>query len=152
MITLNDAAAATTADGTVRETVTQASDVGRQALAEMQRLLGVLRDRRPTMNEVGVLLGLDKSSVSGLVGRAERRGLVARAPSRTDRRAVLVELTRDGRALVAEVAARFAHDIAALLDDLGESDRAALSRTVSRLVVAHAAAQGIDLFATGSGS
>ena len=43
MITLNDAAAATTTDGTVRTTVTQASDVGRQALAEMQRMLGVLR-------------------------------------------------------------------------------------------------------------
>lgn len=43
MITLNDAAAATTADGTVRDTVTQASDVGRQALADMQRMLGVPR-------------------------------------------------------------------------------------------------------------
>src|SRR5579862_7310644 len=43
------------------------------------RLLGVLRDRRPTINELGRLLGLDKSSVSGLVDRAQRRGLVARA-------------------------------------------------------------------------
>jgi signal transduction histidine kinase len=47
MITLNDAAAATTTDGTVRETVTQASDVGRQALTEMQRMLGVLRSAEP---------------------------------------------------------------------------------------------------------
>jgi signal transduction histidine kinase len=47
MITLNDAAAATTVEGTVRETVTQASDVGRQALAEMQRMLGVLRSAEP---------------------------------------------------------------------------------------------------------
>ena len=38
------------------------------------RLLGVLRDRRPTMQELAKLLGLDKSSVSGLVDRAERRG------------------------------------------------------------------------------
>jgi signal transduction histidine kinase len=47
MITLNDAAAATTTDGTVRGTVTQASDVGRQALADMQRMLGVLRSAEP---------------------------------------------------------------------------------------------------------
>jgi signal transduction histidine kinase len=47
MITLNDAAAATTTDGTVRGTVTQASDVGRQALTEMQRMLGVLRSAEP---------------------------------------------------------------------------------------------------------
>jgi DNA-binding MarR family transcriptional regulator len=46
------------------------------------RLLGVLRDRKPTINEVAALLRLDKSSVSGLVDRAERRGLVARAPAR----------------------------------------------------------------------
>src|SRR6185312_17156750 len=57
------------------------------------RLLGVLRDRRPTMLELAKLLGLDKSSVSGLVDRAERRGLVARIPSAADRRSVLVGLT-----------------------------------------------------------
>ena len=45
------------------------------------RLLGVLRDRKPTMNELARFLGLDKSSVTGLVDRAERRGLVARVPS-----------------------------------------------------------------------
>jgi signal transduction histidine kinase len=43
MITLNDAAAAVATSGEVRSTVTQASEVGRQALNEMQRLLGVLR-------------------------------------------------------------------------------------------------------------
>ncbi|MCW2495226.1 histidine kinase [Jatrophihabitans sp.] len=48
MITLNDAAAAVTDEGPVRDTVTQASGVGRQALAEMQRLLGVLRSDGPT--------------------------------------------------------------------------------------------------------
>jgi signal transduction histidine kinase len=47
MITLNDAVAAVTAAGTVRDTVTQASEVGRQALAEMQRMLSVLRGAGP---------------------------------------------------------------------------------------------------------
>jgi signal transduction histidine kinase len=47
MITLNDAAVAVTAPGTVRDTLTQGSDVGRQALAEMQRILGVLRSAGP---------------------------------------------------------------------------------------------------------
>src|SRR5580700_43407 len=57
------------------------------------RLLGVLRDRTPTMNELARYLDLDKSSVTGLVDRAQRRGLVVRVPSATDRRAVLVSLT-----------------------------------------------------------
>ena len=112
------------------------------------RLLGVLRDRKPTMHELARFLGLDKSSVTGLVDRAERRGLVARVPSTTDRRAVLVSLTDDGRSLVSQAAARFEADVSALLSRLPPRDRETLSRIVSRLLVAHAADQGIDLFAT----
>jgi MarR family transcriptional regulator, lower aerobic nicotinate degradation pathway regulator len=112
------------------------------------RLLGVLRDREPTMNELARLLELDKSSVSGLVDRAERRGLVARAPSVADRRAVLVRLTDEGRALITQAAGVFAEDVSALLDRLPPRDRAAFTRIVSRLLTAHAAGHGVDLFAT----
>jgi DNA-binding MarR family transcriptional regulator len=112
------------------------------------RLLGVLRDRRPTMLELAKLLGLDKSSVSGLVDRAERRGLVARIPSAADRRSVLVSLTDQGRALATSVAAQFEADVAALVELLPAGDRTALSSLVSRLLVTHAAAHGIDLFDT----
>jgi signal transduction histidine kinase len=44
MITLNDAAAAVESSPQARDTITQASEVGRQALAEMHRMLGVLRN------------------------------------------------------------------------------------------------------------
>ncbi len=91
---------------------------------------------------------LDKSSVTGLVDRAERRGLVARVPSPADRRAVLVRLTDEGRSLVSAAAGLFAADVTAMLGHLAARDRAALARLVSRLLVAHAAGQGIDLFAT----
>jgi len=110
------------------------------------RLLGVLRDRTPTMNELARILGLDKSSVTGLVDRAERRGLVARVPSTTDRRVVLVSLTEDGRALVSQAAEGFETDVLTMLGRLPSRDREALSRLVSRLLAAHAADQGIDLF------
>lgn len=110
------------------------------------RLLGVLRDRRPTMNELGRLLSLDKSSVSGLVERAERRGLVTRIPSPADGRAVLVGLTHTGRSVVAEASSQFEADVLALLNRLSRSDRRSLSRLVSRLLVTHTADQGIDLF------
>jgi DNA-binding MarR family transcriptional regulator len=111
------------------------------------RLLGVLRDREPTMNELARLLDLDKSSVTGLVDRAERRGLVARVPSPADRRSVHVTLTADGRSLVSAAADRFAADVSAVLERLPPRDRAALDRIVSRLLVARAADRGIDLFA-----
>ena len=112
------------------------------------RLLGVLRDRTPTMNELARFLGLDKSSVTGLVDRAERRGLVARVPSATDRRAVLVSLTDEGRSFVSQAAAAFEADVSALLSRLTPRERETLSRIVSRLLVAHASDRGIDLFAT----
>jgi MarR family transcriptional regulator, lower aerobic nicotinate degradation pathway regulator len=112
------------------------------------RLLGVLRDREPTMNELARLLELDKSSVTGLVDRAERRGLVARVPSPADRRAVLVRLTDAGRALITQAAALFAADVSAMLDQLPPRDRAALGPAISRLVAAYAADRGINLAAT----
>jgi DNA-binding MarR family transcriptional regulator len=112
------------------------------------RLLGILRDRRPTMNELARLLQLDKSSVTGLVDRAERRGLVARVPSRADRRAVQVSLTDAGRDLVATVSDTFEDDVASLLKHLAPADRSALTRVVNRVLVAHASERGIDLFAT----
>jgi MarR family transcriptional regulator, lower aerobic nicotinate degradation pathway regulator len=111
------------------------------------RLLGVLRDREPTMNELATLLGLEKSSVTGLVDRAERRGLVARVPSNTDGRAVLVTLTRVGRSVVSAAAGDFADEVSALLRHLPARDRETLARLVTRLLVAHAADHGVDLFA-----
>ncbi|HEY0716749.1 MAG TPA: histidine kinase, partial [Streptosporangiaceae bacterium] len=47
MITLNDAAAAVESSVLARDTITQASEVGRQALTEMHRMLGVLRNGEP---------------------------------------------------------------------------------------------------------
>ncbi len=112
------------------------------------RLLGILRDRRPTMNELARFLDLDKSSVTGLVDRAERRGLVERVPSPADRRAVLVSLTEHGRSQVSAAAARFEADVSALLEHLTPADRGQLTGLISRLLVAHAADHGIDLFGT----
>src|SRR6202167_6022763 len=85
------------------------------------RLLGVLRDRTPTINQLAALLRLDKSSVSGLVDRAQRRGLVARAPATTDRRSVLVSLTDDGRSLASSVATDFESDVSSVLAGLAPS-------------------------------
>ena len=63
------------------------------------RVLGILRDRRLRMAELAAFLGLEKSTMSGLVERAERRGLLARAKSAGDGRAVDVFMTAEGREL-----------------------------------------------------
>jgi DNA-binding MarR family transcriptional regulator len=109
---------------------------GEHELSVIQsRLLGVLRDREPTMNELGRLLGLDKSSISGLVDRAERRGLVRRAVSPHDRRAVRVSMTADGRALTSQVEAAFGARVEAYVSGLPIADREVLARLAAQVVV-----------------
>jgi MarR family transcriptional regulator, lower aerobic nicotinate degradation pathway regulator len=109
------------------------------------RLLGVLRDREPTMNQLGRLLDLDKSSVSGLVDRAERRGLVQRVSSDSDRRVFRVSITPAGRTLVDLVAAQFADQVSVLTGHLSRAEQRTLSTVASRIVVASAERHGIDL-------
>ncbi|WOX07542.1 MarR family transcriptional regulator [Streptomyces sp. N50] len=109
------------------------------------RLLGILRDREPTMNELGRHLGLDKSSITGLVDRAQRRGLVIRTPSTVDRRSFQVSITDAGRQLAQQVAAQFAERIERCVEPLPAADRKRLSRMATRIVTADAHVRGIDL-------
>ena len=51
------------------------------------------------MAELSDRLHIEKSTLTGLVDRAERRGLVFRTPDRADRRALRVALTDEGREL-----------------------------------------------------
>ena len=108
------------------------------------RLLGVLRDREPTMNELGRHLDLDKSSITGLVSRAQRRGLVTRTVSEIDRRVVRVSITDTGRDLVERAAKRFAERIEELVGGLGEGERQDFSRLASRIVLADMSRHNLD--------
>jgi DNA-binding MarR family transcriptional regulator len=99
------------------------------------RLLGILRDREPGIVELADVLNLDKSSVSGLVDRAQRRGLVRRASSRsTDGRAIRVVLTEQGRRLVRRFAGQVTDEIAGLVKDLSPGQRRRLAEQAARIV------------------
>lgn len=87
------------------------------------RVLGILRDRTPKMAELATHLGLDRSSVSGLIDRAVKRGLVTRQASDDDGRSVRVALTPAGRSLARELTAEVAALLAPLTADLGAADR-----------------------------
>ena len=109
------------------------------------RLLGVLRDREPTMNTLGRHLGLDKSSISGLVDRAQRRGLVIRTPSETDGRSFRVSITESGRQIAEKVSTAYAERIATLTGTWASQDRQLLAQLANRVIVADARRHGIDL-------
>ncbi|MFD0021332.1 MarR family winged helix-turn-helix transcriptional regulator [Streptomyces sp. NPDC058382] len=106
------------------------------------RLLGILRDRRAGMVELGRHLGLDKSSMTGLVGRAEKRGLVERAPSPYDGRAVLVTLTPDGRQLAERCTDEIGRRVTALTGELSAGQRARLTELAASLVSARRGVSG----------
>ncbi len=97
------------------------------------RLLGILRDREPGILALAGYLELDKSSVTGLVDRAERRGLVERVADPDDGRAVRIKLTRTGRALVTRAAAEAGDELAAVAADLTDPQRRQLASLLSRI-------------------
>ncbi|SDM95278.1 DNA-binding transcriptional regulator, MarR family [Lentzea albidocapillata subsp. violacea] len=95
------------------------------------RLLGLLRDRRPRMTELAAFLGLDKSTMSGLVERAERRGLVARGKSPDDRRVVDVFITPMGSELAERLQEEVRAALAPFTDRLRADDRHTLTELLS---------------------
>lgn len=66
---------------------------------EVLMLLFLSRRQSLPMRVIGSRLQVHQTSVTNAVDRLEDAGLVARTPHPTDRRATLVELTADGRAV-----------------------------------------------------
>jgi DNA-binding MarR family transcriptional regulator len=98
------------------------------------RVLAILRDHEPKMAELASYLGLERSSVSGLIDRAEKRGLVRRTASTDDGRAVHLSLTPEGHRLAASGAAEVAALTGTLTAKLSPADQKRLSALLSRLL------------------
>jgi len=96
------------------------------------RVLGILRDKRLRMTELAAHLGLEKSTMSGLVDRAEKRGLLARGPSADDGRAVEVFLTPAGTELAARGAARVRDELSPMTSQLTPADQQLLRTLLER--------------------
>ena len=86
------------------------------------RVLAILRDRRVRMSELADYLGLDKSTISGLVDRAEKRGLLQRAPNPADGRATDVFLTGEGRQLADLGEAKIARSLSPMTGKLTKAE------------------------------
>jgi len=74
------------------------------------------------------------STVTGIVDRMERDGLVVRRRSGDDRRVVHIELTAKGKKLANDVKADPKHMFRALLEELPAKDAADLERIMTKLV------------------
>lgn len=112
---------------------------------QQMRLLGILRDREPTINELTVHLGVDKSSASGLVIRAERLGFVTRTQHEQDGRAIRVRLEPAGRALIDAASSGFESEVEGLFATLTGSERARWVALTVRLLKSEAHQRGVGL-------
>jgi DNA-binding MarR family transcriptional regulator len=59
-----------------------------------------------SQSALGAALGLDRSTVVGVIDRLERRGLVLRAPAPSDRRSYALKLTEKGETVRQEMVRR----------------------------------------------
>lgn len=73
-------------------------------------IAGLPHKTEPTIRELAAQLRLEHHTVVELADRLEKRGLLKRAASRHDRRAVLLQLTREGKASLNKIVRySFAH-------------------------------------------
>jgi DNA-binding MarR family transcriptional regulator len=112
------------------------AEVGRGCdltVAQAQMLCS-LTDRSIGMAELSGMLGLERSSLTGLVDRAEQRGLVVRGNDPHDRRAVKVTLTKAGSTAVHRFHEQLTERLDRLLQDLPATERDRFTRTLGRVV------------------
>ena len=96
------------------------------------RMLGILRDREPAMAELATYLGLERSTVSGLIDRAAQRGLVTKKADRADGRSVRVSLTAQARRLAPVIVAEIGELMAPLTGRLNAVEQRRLIELLAK--------------------
>jgi DNA-binding MarR family transcriptional regulator len=99
------------------------------------RVLGALRDRRPRMADLATGLGLDRSSVTGLIDRAQQRGLVERVTEDEDGRVVRVALTEHGHREADRMVTRMSELLADVVAPLPAAMKRSLREGLERAFV-----------------
>jgi DNA-binding MarR family transcriptional regulator len=101
---------------------------------QQAHLLCVLLGAPLGMTELSRILSIERSSLTSMVDRLERRDLVARIANPVDRRACQIELTPAGRALAHDAHDAVVARIESLTSDLPASTRRTLTTTLQTIV------------------
>jgi DNA-binding MarR family transcriptional regulator len=101
------------------------------------RLLCRLLDGPGGMAELARCFGVEKAALTGLVDRAERRGLARRSPVAGDRRALQVTLTDAGRRAAAAFQAEVSAELCGLVAPLAGPDREHLRSTMAEIIASY---------------
>ncbi|MZD03600.1 MarR family transcriptional regulator [Streptomyces sp. SID5785] len=103
--------------------------------ASQGRALTVLRRGPAAMRALASTLTCDASNITGIVDRLEKRGLVRREPSASDRRVKNVVLTAEGERVTDAIRARMRATQDGL-DRLDDADRERLAELLERVFLA----------------
>jgi DNA-binding MarR family transcriptional regulator len=87
-----------------------------------------------TQGEVKRFLNLNSSTVSGIINRLEKKGLVARLPKSGDKRMVNIALTSAGDELISSMPSLLHEQLSAKLDTLQETELAQIEDSLYKLV------------------
>jgi len=98
------------------------------------RLLCVLLDGPRGMAELAQQFGVEKAALTGLMDRAERRGLARRSPVPGDRRALQVTLTVAGHQAADAFHAEIGAELSRLTSSLAPQDREHFRSTMAEII------------------
>jgi len=98
------------------------------------KLLSVLLDGPRGMAELACCFGVEKAALTGLMDRAERRGLARRSPVPGDRRALQVTLTDTGHRAAVAFNAEVSAELDRLVAPLSVRDREHFRLTMAEII------------------
>lgn len=105
--------------------------------------LGVAGQPMP-MNELAHQINASSPTMTGIIDRLERQGLVQRVRNDDDRRVVLINLTDEGRAAVAMFEADARTKITRLMSCLSHDERCSFVHLIGRIVDVMSTASSSD--------
>ena len=108
------------------------------------RLLCVLLAGPRGMAELAQYFGVERAALTGLMDRAERRGLARRSAVPGDRRALQVTLTEAGRQAAIAFHAEVSAELGRLVAPLAPGDRDRFRATMAEIIAGHRACSAPD--------
>lgn len=96
-------------------------------------MVQLVEHRNRSIQDIASSTGFDRTTMSKIVGRAEKSGFVVRVVDTQDRRRNTVSLTRKGWSILRKCSPRMAALVNSYFADIGEEDYETMIRIVTKL-------------------
>jgi DNA-binding MarR family transcriptional regulator len=97
-------------------------------------LNAIFYDKQSTPAALASFIGIDGAAITRHLDRIEKQGLIEREPSPTDRRSVILKLTRKGTRLVPKLAAKSQETNTKFLEGLTRSERESFLKIAQKMI------------------